>query len=44
LFHRNFDIPKGVNREKIGAEFSKGVLTITMPKTAKTVEQQKRSR
>jgi HSP20 family protein len=31
-----------VDRERIGADFSKGVLTITMPKTAKAVEQQKK--
>ncbi len=28
--------------KKIAADFSKGVLTVTMPKTAKTVEQQKK--
>jgi HSP20 family protein len=35
-------VPEGVDREKIAADFSKGVLTITMPKTAKAVEQQKK--
>jgi HSP20 family protein len=41
-FQRSFYLPEGVDRDKIGAEFSKGVLTITMPKTAKAVEQQKK--
>ncbi len=40
-FQRSFYVPEGVDRDKIAADFSKGVLTITMPKTAKTVEQQK---
>jgi HSP20 family protein len=34
-FRRNFQLPDGVDREKIAADFSKGVLTVTMPKTAK---------
>ena len=33
VFERSFVVPDGVDREKIGAEFAKGVLTITMPKT-----------
>ena len=41
-FQRSFFVPEGVDREKIAADFSKGVLTITMPKTAKAVEQQKK--
>jgi HSP20 family protein len=41
-FQRSFYVPEGVDREKIAADFSKGVLTVTMPKTAKTVEQQKK--
>ena len=40
-FQRSFYVPEGVDRDKIAADFSKGVLTITMPKTAKAVEQQK---
>lgn len=31
-FERSFTLPEGVDREKVGAEFAKGVLTITMPK------------
>ncbi len=41
-FQRNFTVPEGVDRDKIAAEFANGVLTITMPKTAKAVEQQKK--
>ena len=41
-FQRSFSVPEGVDRDKIAADFSKGVLTVTMPKTAKAVEQQKR--
>jgi HSP20 family protein len=41
-FQRSFYVPEGVDREKIAADFSKGVLTITMPKTAKAVNQQKK--
>ena len=42
-FQRSFYIRDDVDRDKIAADFSKGVLTITMPKkTAKAVEQQKK--
>jgi len=41
-FQRSFVVPEGVDRDKIAADFAKGVLTITMPKTAKAVEQQKK--
>jgi len=41
-FQRSFTVPESVDRDKITAELTKGVLTITMPKTAKTVEQQKK--
>ena len=41
-FQRSFYVPEGVDRDKIAAGFAKGVLTITMPKTAKAVEQQKK--
>ena len=41
-FQRSFYVPEGVDRNKIAADFSKGVLTITMPKTVKAVEQQKK--
>ena len=38
-FQRSFYVPEDVDRDKIAADFSKGVLTITMPKTAKAVGQ-----
>jgi HSP20 family protein len=41
-FQRSFYVPEGVDRDKIAADFSKGVLTLTMPKTAKAVGQQKK--
>ena len=41
-FRRSFGVPEGVDHDNIVADFSKGVLTITMPKTAKAVEQQRK--
>ena len=41
-FQRSFFVPEGVDRDKIAADFAKGVLTIVMPKTAKAVEQKKK--
>ena len=39
---RSFYIPDGVDRDKLTAEFAKGVLTVTMPETAKAAEQAKK--
>lgn len=33
-FQRSFALPDGVDRDKIAADLAKGVLTITLPKTA----------
>ena len=33
-FQRSFELPTSVERDKIAADFSKGVLTVTLPKTA----------
>jgi HSP20 family protein len=33
-FERRFQIPQGVDAAKIEASFNKGVLTVTLPKTA----------
>jgi HSP20 family protein len=41
-FQRGFSLPEGVDRGKIAAEFSRGVLTITLPKTAEAQKQQKK--
>jgi HSP20 family protein len=34
-FQRSFSLPEDVDREKIAASFAKGVLTVTLPKSAK---------
>jgi HSP20 family protein len=41
-FQRTFTLPDGVDRDKIGAEFAKGVLTLTLPKTAGAQKQQRK--
>lgn len=37
-FRRAVRLPNGVDEEKIGAKFSKGVLTLTLPKTKEAKE------
>lgn len=34
FFHRSLALPDGVDRDKVEATFKKGVLTVTLPKTA----------
>ena len=41
-FQRAFDLPASVDRNKVAADFSKGVLTITLPKTADAQKPQKK--
>jgi len=41
-FQRAFRLPEGVDGDKVEAVFAKGVLTVTLPKTAKALEQQKK--
>jgi len=41
-FRRSFALPDGVDRDKIDASFAAGVLTLTLPKTAEAVKQQKK--
>lgn len=41
-FQRSFALPDGVDRDKIAAELSKGVLTITLPKRAEAQTPQKK--
>jgi HSP20 family protein len=41
-FQRSFALPEGIDRDKITAEFSKGVLTLTLPKTPEVQKQQKK--
>jgi HSP20 family protein len=41
-FQRSFSLPAGVDRDKISSELAKGVLTVTLPKTAQAQQQQKK--
>ncbi|MGO8915506.1 MAG: Hsp20/alpha crystallin family protein [Stellaceae bacterium] len=41
-FQRSFTLPDGIDRNKIEASFAAGVLTLTVPKTAELVQQQKK--
>jgi HSP20 family protein len=41
-FRRSFTLPDGIDRDKIDAAFAAGVLTLTLPKTAEAVKQQKK--
>lgn len=40
-FERSFTLPDEIDAEKLSATFSKGVLTITLPKTAEAQKQKK---
>jgi len=42
MFQRSFLLPEGVDRDKIAATCVKGVLTISLPKTADAQNQQKK--
>jgi HSP20 family protein len=41
-FQRSFDLPTGVDAAKIEAQFAKGVLTVTLPKTAEAQKKQRK--
>jgi HSP20 family protein len=41
-FHRSFQLPDGVNADKVEASFAKGVLTIKLPKTAEARKAEKK--
>ena len=41
-FQRSFALPDGVDRDNITADLSKGVLTITLPKTAEAQKPQRK--
>jgi len=41
-FERAFSLPDGIDRDKIAANLAKGVLTITLPKSAQAQKQQKK--
>ena len=41
-FQRYFQVPEGVDKDKIEASFKKGVLTITLPKKPEAIEAEKK--
>jgi HSP20 family protein len=41
-FQRAFELPASIDRDKVSADFAKGVLTITLPKTPEAQKQQKK--
>jgi HSP20 family protein len=41
-FQRSFQLPSGVDAEKIEANFQKGVLTVTLPKTLDAQKKEKK--
>lgn len=41
-FQRSFRLPDGVNADKISAKFAKGVLTVTLPKSAEARKSEKK--
>lgn len=41
-FSRSFLLPRGVDRDRIDANFEKGVLTVKLPKTAEAAAQQRK--
>jgi HSP20 family protein len=41
-FRRSFNLPPGVDADKIDARFQKGVLTVTLPKSTEAQKQEKK--
>jgi HSP20 family protein len=41
-FHRSFSVPAGTDPDRITASFSKGVLTVTLPKSAEARSKEKK--
>jgi HSP20 family molecular chaperone IbpA len=41
-FERSFQVPEDVDVSKIGASFNKGVLTLTLPKSAEAQKAEKK--
>ena len=42
LFERTFPVPDGVDLDKVDASFKKGILTVTLPKTAEAQKAEKK--
>ena len=36
-FSRSFELPEGINENKIDAKFTDGILNVSVPKDAKTI-------
>jgi len=41
-FHRSFQVPEGIDSDKIAATFKNGVLTVTLPKSAEAQKKEKK--
>lgn len=41
-FQRSFQLPEGVDADKIDARFTRGVLTVTLPKTTEAQKAEKK--
>ena len=41
-FQRSFQVPEGVDADKIEASFKKGLLTVTLPKSAEALKKEKK--
>jgi HSP20 family protein len=41
-FHRSFQVPAGIDADKIEASFKNGVLTVKLPKTPEALKQEKK--
>jgi len=41
-FQRSFSLPSGVDADKIGANFNKGVLTVTLPKKPEAIKSERK--
>jgi len=42
FFERSFQVPEGIDQEKVEATFKKGVLTVTLPKTVEAQKAEKK--
>ncbi|AXQ95578.1 Hsp20/alpha crystallin family protein [Cereibacter azotoformans] len=42
MFQRMFRLPAGIDADKVAARYEKGILTVTLPKTAEAMEKERR--